>query len=62
MRNFTAVHRYDRSRGSSETLPPPWPATVWLSVIQSLFEGLSSLSDSCRDGLTGRREPPVNQW
>jgi hypothetical protein len=44
---------------ASETLLPPTPATVWLSVIQAVFEGLSSLSAGCREAISPRRNWPT---
>ena len=62
MCNFTTVHRGDRSPGALDSFLSASPAAVWLSVIQSLFEGLSTLSTRCRDALSVRRECPVNRW
>jgi hypothetical protein len=44
---------------ASETLLPPTPATVWLSVIQAVFEGLSSLSAGRREAISPRRNWPT---
>jgi hypothetical protein len=44
---------------ASETLLPPTPATVWLSVIQAVFEGLSSLSAGSREAISLRRSWPT---
>lgn len=62
MRDYSTTRHGDVSSRRIEAVLPLSPATMWISVIQSVFEGLSSLSSRCRDLLLARREGPVNHW